>query len=315
MLDHFVHSPTGTKELALRATPKQAKRFELFTLKRDDITRLLNKGVETMELSKKDPYFKKMAMAHAEKQRQYRLLHPGVQRTDDLLDKLKPTDIKNVNKKDFEAVHNMYKTLDDRYYKARGSVLNQMEVAVKRQIMKEIEVKKAEKVLENTEEAQKIKNIQKDLSNSPRLKLTEFDIRDFEHHSQRNFDDHMHSEYNAIKRSERERFALSQLKPSKVSRQFLAEVEQIRAEKAKSIVGDHSVFLKKEPRNYVLSPSQMGLSAKPSEILTQVRMKNSFRNFDFGVESPAAPSSVLPSIKNSVNLNAESLREMREMTI
>lgn len=126
MLDHYVHSPTGTKDLALRATPKQAKRFELFTLKRDDITRLLNKGVETIELSKKDPYFRKMAIGHKEKQRQYKLLHPGVQRTDDLLDKLKPTDIKHVDKKDFEAVRGMYKTLDDRYYKARGSLVNQM---------------------------------------------------------------------------------------------------------------------------------------------------------------------------------------------
>ena len=60
----------------------------------------------------------------------------------------------------------------------------------------------------------------------------------------------------------------------------------------------------------MLSPSQMGLSAKPSEILSQVRMKSSYRNFDFGVESPMGPSSMLPSIKNSVNLNAESLREM-----
>ena len=60
--------------------------------------------------------------------------------------------------------------------------------------MKEIEQKKAEKILENSEEVQKLQTIQNDLNQSPRLKETEFDCRDFEESSQRTFDNQMHRE-------------------------------------------------------------------------------------------------------------------------
>ena len=113
------------------------------------------------------------------------------------------------------------------------------------------------------------------MEKSPRLIETEFDPREFEDSSLRKFDNHMLREYTKMKLRTLQERTKSTLQPSKVSRSFLNEVEEKRAAAAKSVVGDHSIFIKKEPKKYVLSPTNLGLKADKSEILEFVRWKNS----------------------------------------
>lgn len=141
------------------------------------------------------------------------------------------------------------------------------------------------------------------MERSPRLIETEFDPKEFEESSLKKFDHHMLREYTKMKLRTLQERTKSTLQPSKVSRSFLNEVEEKRAAAAKSVVGDHSIFIKKEPRKYVLSPSSMGLKADKSEILEFVKWKNSQRNLYFGTLNTQA----LPSIKNSINLNSDSM--------
>ena len=111
--------------------------------------------------------------------REYRLLHPAVQRTEDLLDKFSLKDnTKFDNRKELQQ---MYKTIDERYYKPKVSAKNMIGEIFARKVLEQMSISKHERVRRNPKEKAKIDYVDSELRTSPRLKEVEMETEQFEH--------------------------------------------------------------------------------------------------------------------------------------
>lgn len=130
-----------------------------------DIETLVKRDFVDRSVSKNDPYFEKMN--HAAK-REYKLLHPAVQRTEDLLDKFAVNELKDFAKK--KDVAQMYKTIDERYYIPKISAKNRIGAIFTAKVLDSLNVSKHERVRRDKKEKAKLDYLDSELQQSPRLK-------------------------------------------------------------------------------------------------------------------------------------------------
>lgn len=115
---------------------------------------------------------------NVQKLREFKSMYPGVQRTEDVLDKYSFTDCREFrNKKDLADLH---KTLDDRYYKPKISAKNRIGEIFARKVLDAIKVSKHERVRRNPQEKAKLDYLDSELKTSPRLKDVEQETDHFE---------------------------------------------------------------------------------------------------------------------------------------
>jgi hypothetical protein len=132
--------------------------------------------------------------------REYKLLHPAVQRTEDLLDKFSNNDSKQFeNRKD---VQEMYKSIHERYYKPKISAKNMIGAIFARKVLDLIKVTKHERVRRNPKERAKLDYLVEELRQSPRLKAIETETDHFENTTAEEFTNSITHHFTQIQKDE-----------------------------------------------------------------------------------------------------------------
>lgn len=90
--------------------------MELFQISESDMQRHLDRAYVDKSISRFDPYFDRLNQL---KRKEYKYLHPGVQKTEHLADTYNMTDVRRFRNK--SELTELNQTLDNRYFKAKGS--------------------------------------------------------------------------------------------------------------------------------------------------------------------------------------------------
>jgi len=139
-------------------------------MEKSDVERLVKRDFVERKISENDPYIEKMNIAAL---REYRQLHPAVQRTEDLLEKFSLKEpFRFPNRA--EAAQ-MYKTIDDRYYNPKISAKNRLGAIFAAKVIDSVTVKKHIRIRRNPKEKQKLDYLESELKQSPRLREVESD--------------------------------------------------------------------------------------------------------------------------------------------
>ena len=84
ILEEMIHDPAKSHRVMVRATPRQAHRFQLFKVQQEDLDELKKRDTVDMSVSKKDPWQERMQNGRVQ---DFKPMHSGVLKTDDILDK------------------------------------------------------------------------------------------------------------------------------------------------------------------------------------------------------------------------------------
>ena len=118
-------------------------------------------------------------------QKKFKYMHPGCQRTSDVLNSLQFRNTKTFDTKG--ALKDMYTPLDNRYYKPKVSAKNRLALILSSKVSDLSATRKHDRVRRDPAERQKLEYLEHELSQSPRLRTVDNETEHFEQTTGREF--------------------------------------------------------------------------------------------------------------------------------